>query len=76
MSRRRVRRRHSGRFVLRIPTHLHAWLADRAKKNGVSMNTAIVFLIGVGLGHMARDRQDKTNDSPMTAAKPQDRPNR
>lgn len=41
----------SGRFVQRVPKSLHAKLAERAKQEGVSLNTFVLSLISEGLGH-------------------------
>ena len=41
----------SGKFVARLPKSLHARLAARAKKEGVSLNTLVLALIAEGLGH-------------------------
>ena len=40
----------SGRFVQRVPRSLHAQLIARAKTEGVSLNTFVVFLVSQGLG--------------------------
>ena len=36
---------HSGRFVLRLPRSLHHTLAERAKREGVSLNHYVVTLL-------------------------------
>jgi antitoxin HicB len=41
----------SGRFVTRLPKSLHARLAVRARREGVSLNTLAITLIAEGLGH-------------------------
>ena len=41
---------YSGRWVLRTPRTLHKRLADRAKAEGVSLNTLAVTLLAEGLG--------------------------
>ena len=38
----------SGRFVVRLPRTLHADLARRAKREGVSLNTLVVALLAHG----------------------------
>jgi antitoxin HicB len=43
--------RYSGRWVLRTPRSLHRSLADRARREGVSLNTLAVALLAEGLGH-------------------------
>jgi antitoxin HicB len=40
----------SGRFVTRLPKSIHAKLADRAKAEGVSLNTLVLTFIAEGLG--------------------------
>lgn len=40
----------SGRFVTRLPKSVHAKLAERAKTEGVSLNTLVLALIAEGLG--------------------------
>ncbi len=38
----RERPEHSGQFRLRLPKRLHAWLAEEAQREGVSLNTLVV----------------------------------
>jgi antitoxin HicB len=40
----------SGRFVQRLPRSLHAQLIERAKAEGVSLNTLVVSLVAEGIG--------------------------
>lgn len=40
----------SGKFVLRLPKSLHAYLLTKAKSEKVSMNTLAVALLAEGLG--------------------------
>lgn len=40
----------SGRFVTRLPKSTHAKLAERAKTEGVSLNTLVLAYIAEGLG--------------------------
>jgi antitoxin HicB len=40
----------SGRFVTRLPKSVHAKLAERAKAEGVSLNTLVLTFIAEGLG--------------------------
>ena len=40
----------SGRFVTRMPKSIHAKLAERAKAEGVSLNTLVLAYIAEGLG--------------------------
>jgi antitoxin HicB len=42
---------YSGKWVLRTPKSLHQSLADRARREGVSLNTLAVALLAEGLGH-------------------------
>jgi antitoxin HicB len=47
---------YSGKWQLRAPKSLHRKLAERAKREGVSLNTLAVTLIAEGLGERtARD---------------------
>lgn len=40
----------SGRFVTRLPKSIHVKLAERAKAEGVSLNTLVLAFIAEGLG--------------------------
>jgi antitoxin HicB len=40
----------SGRFVQRVPRSLHAKLIERARIEGVSLNTLVVSLVAEGIG--------------------------
>lgn len=40
----------SGKFVARVPKSIHAQLANRAKAEGVSLNTLVLTFIAEGLG--------------------------
>lgn len=40
----------SGRFVTRLPKSVHAKLAERAKIEGVSLNSLVLAYIAEGLG--------------------------
>jgi antitoxin HicB len=42
---------YSGKWVLRTPRSLHQSLAERARREGVSLNTLAVALLAEGLGH-------------------------
>jgi antitoxin HicB len=44
---------YSGKWVLRAPKSLHKRLADRARAEGVSLNTLAVSLLALGLGERA-----------------------
>ena len=36
---------YSGRFLMRVPRHLHAELARHAKRQGVSLNQYVLYLL-------------------------------
>ena len=40
----------SGKFVTRLPKSVHAKLTERAKAEGVSLNTLVLALVAEGLG--------------------------
>ncbi len=40
----------SGRFVARVPKSIHLMLSERAKAEGVSLNTLVLSLLAEGLG--------------------------
>lgn len=40
----------SGKFVTRLPKSVHAKLAERAKAEGVSLNTLVLAFVAEGLG--------------------------
>jgi antitoxin HicB len=42
---------YSGKWVLRTPKSLHRSLAERARREGVSLNTLAIALLAEGLGH-------------------------
>lgn len=44
---------YSGRWNMRVPKSLHRRLAERAKAEGVSLNTLAVTLLAEGLGRRA-----------------------
>lgn len=46
---------YSGRWNMRVPRSLHRRLAERARAEGVSLNTLAVTLLAEGLGRRARD---------------------
>jgi antitoxin HicB len=48
---------YSGRWNMRVPKSLHRRLAERAKAEGVSLNTLAVTLLAEGLGQRGRDDQ-------------------
>jgi antitoxin HicB len=43
----------SGKFVTRLPKSVHANLAERAKAEGVSLNTLVPAYVAEGLGRKA-----------------------
>jgi len=43
----------SGKVVTRLPKSVHAKLAERAKAEGVSLNTLVLALVAEGLGRRA-----------------------
>ena len=43
----------SGKFVTRLPKSVHAKLAERAKTEGVSLNTLVLAFVDEGLGRRA-----------------------
>jgi len=45
----RTDQEYSGRFVLRIPSYLHQRLAERAMREGVSLNQYVGTLLSVGV---------------------------
>lgn len=45
---------YSGKFIQRVPKNLHARLAARAKREGVSMNLLITSFLAEGLGRRER----------------------
>ena len=47
---------YSGQFKLRLPRSLHRTLAERSKKEGVSLNQYCVYLLSDGVGGRAADR--------------------
>jgi antitoxin HicB len=62
----------SGRFVQRVPRSLHAQLIDRAKQEGVSLNTLVVSMVSQGLGERqpnASARRRVSSPAPVRAAK-------
>jgi antitoxin HicB len=46
---------YSGKWVLRTPKSLHRSLAERAKREGVSLNMLAVAILAEGLGHRATE---------------------
>jgi antitoxin HicB len=56
----------SGRFVQRVPRSLHAQLIERARAEGVSLNTLVVSLVAEGIGR----RQSVPLRAPRQPRKP------
>lgn len=46
---------YSGKWVLRAPRSRHRTLAERAKREGVSLNMLAVTLLAEGLSHRPAD---------------------
>ena len=46
---------YSGRWNMRVPKSLHRRLVERAKAEGVSLNTLALALLAEGLGRRTRD---------------------
>jgi antitoxin HicB len=46
---------YSGRWNMRVPKSLHRRLAERAKAEGVSLNTLALTLLAEGLGRRTQD---------------------
>ena len=42
----------SGKFVVRVPKTLHARLASRSRREGVSLNTLVVSYLAAGMDHV------------------------
>jgi len=51
---------YSGRWNMRVPKSLHRRLAERAKAEGVSLNTLAITLLAEGLGRGTRDNGQRT----------------
>ena len=47
----------SGQWRQRVPKSLHARLVDRARREGVSLNTLVTAMIAEGLGNRRRRRR-------------------
>lgn len=54
----------SGKLLLRLPRVMHANLAERARKEGVSLNTLLLSLISAGIGVLL------SPEAPVARAKP------
>ena len=54
----------SGKWQLRAPKSLHRRLAERAKREGVSLNTLAVTLLGEGLGERSAHGDEPSADGP------------
>ena len=53
-----ARTSYSGRWLLRTPKSLHKQLSERAKAEGVSLNTLAVTLLAQGLGEPSPTHND------------------
>jgi predicted HicB family RNase H-like nuclease len=49
-------KKHSGRFMLRVPPSLHERLVEQAEAEGVSLNTYCVHLLSWGAGRRESGR--------------------
>jgi HicB family len=47
--------RYSGRILLRMPSELHGELAERAERDGVSLNQLLTRLLAEGVGAAPRE---------------------
>jgi hypothetical protein len=47
--------RYSGRILLRMPPELHGELAERAERDGVSLNQLLTRLLAEGVGAAPRE---------------------
>jgi antitoxin HicB len=47
----------SGKWRQRVPKTLHARLVERARREGVSLNTLVTAMIAEGLGNRRRHRR-------------------
>ena len=50
---------YSGRWNMRVPRSLHRRLAERARAEGVSLNTLAVTLLAEGLARRERDDEQR-----------------
>lgn len=44
---------YSGKFVQRVPKSVHLRLVERARAEGVSLNSLVLSMVAEGLGHRA-----------------------
>ena len=56
--------RYSGRILLRMPPELHGELAERAERDGVSLNQLLTRLLTEGVG--AAPREVVRDDTPRS----------
>ncbi len=52
----RTLREYSGQFRVRLPESLHAWLAEEAEAEGVSLNTLVIAKLSEARGQYGRTR--------------------
>lgn len=50
---------YNGRITLRVPRSLHRTIIERAKKEGVSLNQFLSYLISYGVGQRTKELKDK-----------------
>ena len=55
----RTARKYSGQFRVRLPESLHAWLADVAETEGVSLNTLLIAKLSEARGALAPSIQSR-----------------
>lgn len=55
----RTARKYSGQFRVRLPESLHAWLANTAEAEGVSLNTLVVAKLSEARGTLAPSIQSR-----------------
>jgi len=49
----------SGKWQQRVPKSLHRRLVDRARREGVSLNTLVIAILSEGLGSKGEDSRSK-----------------
>ena len=59
---------YSGRWNMRVPRSLHRRLAERARAEGVSLNTLAVTLLAEGLARRERDDEQRRTTRAEEAA--------
>jgi len=56
---------YSGQLRLRMPTSLHREIAERAEKEGVSLNTYMLYLLAKGVGEETATSQEQHRDGSL-----------